>query len=351
MRTSSSTQYSLWYHCPFSHHLFTDYGGGGIVNIEENIHTTFGSACHDALEGLCLGEEMWQAFGKIAAGCGDFKGVTADGYPRAKELAWLGCSLCLVFEKYYLKPFQEQYDIRGIEQEFVVPFSPEFSWLCRPDLLLERKTDKHLFNGNIKTSGYIKDLKEVYEFSIQMLLEALAVQLHNGETTGGTVIIALSKGQKGKLNKRDIEKGKTGLRQDSPLTYVWWKNGTYTFQWAVKAEKIGVWEFNQSPNEWIDKLPVDVARAQIDISDPITHGKGLSIQTVMKDILTVNKLAIKGCHPHNYDACNSYGTFRRPCAYKLWCHGTEQERADNFIPRTPHHPHEEAMKSLNKEDL
>jgi len=353
MLTSSSTQYGKFYKCPYSHYLYTYAEGGGLVNTEESEHTLFGSLMHEVIEGLLVGKELPSLLPALAQGCSEIPGLTLDKVPRSQELYWLGSGLAYCASTYLLPLLQAQYAVEAIEQELVVPLkvggvtTPEEAsllWLTRPDALLRRRSDNATFNCNIKTTGYIKDLQKIYEFSVQMLMEAQAIQLHKGIETGGTVILALNKGQKGRPSKEDRLQGKTeGYRQDSPLTYVWWKNEAPTFQWSKGAVKKGVWEFNSTPEEWFLKLPVDLAKQQVDLSLPITHTGSSSISDVIEDIVTVETLVKTGFCPKNLDACNSYSTFNKPCDYHKWCHGTPQERGENFIPRQANHPLEETI--------
>ena len=168
--------------------------------------------------------------------------------------------------------------------------------------------------------------------------------------TGGTIIFALSKGHKGVPTARDKELKREGYRMESPFTYVWWKKDkksgreTYSFTGSKGAEKIGVWEFNKTPEEWYAKIPEEMIKAQVEFSMPIVHHP-VDLDKLAQDIITVEEMADKGIAPCNLNACNSYGTYNKECDYKLWCHGTEQERSTLFVPRTPHHPHETMLQN------
>jgi hypothetical protein len=341
---SSYSQHSKFYHCPYSHHLYRDVG---IINTASNEDTTFGSTIHSSIERMLRDDDLTGATLTISEGVKSIPGLTMDGFPRSKELEWLGQGLLLAFNKWALPSLREIYEVESIEQEFTIPLTREgvadpanavLLWATRPDALLLRKSDKRVFNCNIKTSGFMGNLGEIYEFSIQILMESLAIKLHKGVDTGGTIILALNKGQKGKPNKQDKAKGKVGYRRDSPLTYVWAKNNTLTWQWSAGAEKVGVWTLASTPQEWFDQIPEDVQKAQVMLSLPIEHSKSISYPDVIRDIVDIETSNLRA---KNLDACNSYGTFNKPCDYKLWCHGTAQERQDNFQPRLANHPIED----------
>lgn len=355
MIVTSSTTHSHWFKCPHSHWLYAYEGGTGIVNKEASMHTLFGTAIHDGAEGLMMGKTLDEVTRELkSALAAEDMGSTPDDLPRHVELYWLGYGLLRACRDFLIPRIEQIYTVEHIEQEYVIPLplrspQPTVHWMCKPDCVLSRISDNAWLNGNIKTTGYMNDIGAIYEFSVQMLMEALAVQLNRKLETGGSVIIALNKGQKGKLNKRDKEAGRTGFRMESPFTYVWWKKETYSFSWSYNAEKIGVWNICGDPDEWYKKLPQGVADSQVDFSAPIDHSRSIDLHGLLDQIVEIEHQVAGGFHARNYDACNSYSTFNRPCDYKLWCHGTDQEKQDNFQPRRAHHPHEIRIQDMLKE--
>jgi hypothetical protein len=341
---SDSTRYAEWFRCPFKRWLLTEYEGHGIVDKEGNVDTEFGTIMHTAVESMLHGEMTHTAAQKAFDSClhQDW-GLTLDGEKRSLEMAWLAYGLTHSFGM-KRGALLDDYKIHAVEQELVIPLaSGEVVWATRPDAILDRADGSH-FNCNIKTTGYMKDVEKSFEFSVQMFMEAYAVKLTRGQDLQGTVIIALNKGSKGKPNKIDKEKGKTqGYRRESPFTYVWFKYGTWAHDWKAGSEKVPVWTFNNSPNEWLDKLADEVVYSQCEITPPITQSH-MDLDSVIADIVSVEKSLASGFTPKSYNNCNNDGHFNRPCPYWTWCHGTDQERTENFMPRISNHPVEDTIR-------
>jgi hypothetical protein len=348
---ADSSSYGMHFKCPYSEHVYKYGAGTGLVGKEDFTHTTFGTASHDVVEGLLIGKPVEGLLSNAQVKLEECEGKTPDGIPRKQEFWWLLNGIVKSFSIHHLPLFKHLYEIIVVEQELVTELSPQIYWCCRPDLIVKRKGDEQYFNGNIKSTGYIKDLATIYEFSVQMLMESHAVKLSNNLDTAGSIILALSKGQKGKLNSDDMKAGREGYRMESPFTYVWWKKGTYSFTWAAGSTKVGVWEFNTTPQEWYEKIPVELAKAQVEFSTPINHHSRMKYEDIVKDILFVETCCAEGRTPKAYDSCNSYGTYNKPCSYKLWCYGSQEEIKATYVARTSNHPFEETLRSLDKEEF
>jgi len=350
---ADSSSYAMHFKCPLSEYLYKYYNTSGVVGKEEFKDTAFGSIAHDGVESLLMGGSLEEELHKAEFSLNERipSEQTPDGVWRCQELWWLLHGILRTFNDHYLPSFLQEYKVRAIEQEYVIPLDEEVHWCTRPDATLERRADGAYFNCNIKTSSWMKDLLKIYEFSVQMLMEAHAIKLNQGLDTGGTVILALNKGSKGKLSKLDVERGKSGYRFESPFTYVWWKNGTYSFEWSAKSEKVPVWEFNSTPLEWYEKIPLGYRQSMVSITPPIRHSSSMKYEDVVKDIVFVEKNCYDGKVPRSYDSCNNYGTYNKPCAYRTLCWGTPEEIAATYIPRTSNHPFEETIRTLNMEEL
>lgn len=340
---TSSTTHELWFNCPYAHYLYTRALGTGIAQVEQNIHTQFGSIAHTAVEGLATGKPLPEVLNELHLATSQLKGVTPDGNPRSLELYWLGAGLALTANYKMLPMLRSVYEIISVEQEITFPLSDGVMWCTRPDLILKRQYDGSFFNGNIKSTSYLKDLETNYEFSVQMLMEAEGVKKAWNLTTGGSVVIALNKGRKGVLSKADREAGKEGFRMESPFTYTYYKGGKVIQEWKPGASKVPVWEIVATPEDWYGRLEPEVLSEQCLITTPIVHSNKMDYHEVVQDIVTVEALASTGVYPKHYNSCNSFGTYRKPCEFRQWCWGTEQERADNFVPRKANHPYEEAV--------
>lgn len=343
LKVTDSTRYAEWFRCPEKRRLYSEEGGTGVVSVEDNIDTTFGTLVHDSVESMLRGQHWREAAEVFLPAClNNSWGITLDGQPRSTEMAWLGVGLIKAFSL-KLSQFLSTYKIVHIEQELVMPLGKGVVWCTRPDAILERSDGSH-FNCNIKTTGYMADVAKSFEFSVQMFMEARAVRLSLGQDTQGTVIIALNKGNKSGPLKGDRLAGITqGYRRDSPFTYVWFKNGTWSFNWSGGSIKTPTWTFNKSPYEWLDKLPEDVVYSQCEVTDPITQSH-MPEESLISDIVNVETMVRYGPWPRNYNNCNNDGQFKRECPYKPWCHGTQQEHEQLFIPRTPNHPVEDTIR-------
>lgn len=343
LKVTDSTRYAEWFRCPEKRRLYSEEGGTGIISREEGVDTAFGSLVHDAVESMLLGHGWASQAAHFADECSlqDW-GRTLDDEPRSTEMAWLGVGLIHAFGM-HLPLIKSTYNIHAIEQEFVLPLGKGVVWCTRPDAILER-ADGSQFNCNIKTMGYMDDVVKHFEYSVQMFMEARAVRLSRGQPVQGTVVIALNKGKKAGPLKGDREKGRTqGYRRDSPFTYVWFKNGTWSHNWAAGSVKTPVWTFNKSPYEWLDKLADDVIYSQCEVTDPILQSH-IPEESLISDIINVERMVKFGPWPRNYNNCNNDGQFKRECPYKPWCHGTQQEHEQLFITRTPNHPVEETIR-------
>jgi len=342
-QVTDSTRYAEWFRCPEKRRLYSEEGGTGVVSREDSIDTAFGTLIHDAAEAMLMGEDARQHQNVFFHKCMDQDwGRTIDAHPRSTEMAWLGVGLLEALKR-KLPDFFTTYKVEAVEQELVLPLQRGVVWCTRPDAILSRADGSH-FNCNIKTMGYMDDVAKHFEYSVQMFMEALAVRKSRGQDTQGTVIVALNKGKKQGPLKSDRDAGRTqGFRRDSPFTYVWSRNGLWSLTWAAGSIKMPVWVFNKSPYEWLDKLAPDVLLSQCEITPPISQSH-MDESSLISDIVNVESLVLYGPWPRNYNNCNNDGQFKRDCPYKPWCHGTEQEREQGFVPRTPNHPVEDTIR-------
>ena len=342
-RATSSTPYNLWFNCPYAHYLNTRQEGLGIVNKDESWHASLGTALHDATEGLSVGRPLGDILVGLEKATSRLPGVTPDGYEKSKEAYWVAACTVLAFNKHYLQPLLDIYDVIMVEQEITMPLTPSLFWCCRPDLILRRRSDGHFMNNNIKSTGFMSDVEMNHEFSVQMLMEARGIRKYWGYDTQASVITSLSKGQRGKPTPADREAGLTSNRLESPGSYVWWKRDSYSFKWAAGSVKKPAWEIVDTPQEWFDRIPEELQLKQCEVSNPILHNTRMDAASIIDDIITIEKLADLQICPRHYDSCNSFGTYRKRCDYYMWCWGTEQERSDNYILRSPNHPFERAL--------
>jgi len=353
---TASTNISYWLKCIESHHLYTREGGTGIIPKTSNEHLIFGLAVHDPAEALMLHPlvNTQDLIDTLKAQLEPLKDASIDGTPRSTEYYWLGAGLIYAFREFVLPKIRKLYRVQAVEQEMMIPLGiyadKNIEYCTRPDVILERVEDGKFFNNNIKTSGYVKDLGLIYEFSLQMLLEAEAVRREYDCDISGSIITAFNKGKKGAPTKSDKDRGFiTGRRIDSPFTYVWWKKGKWSFRWSKDAAKVGVWEFCKDPAEWYDQLKEvcgsEFVSGEVDISEPIRHSTSMDLKKVTDSVC---QMVTSDLRVRNYDACNNYGGYNKPCQYKMWCWGTDQERVENYEPRIPNHPLE---LKLSEEDF
>ena len=346
MIPTASTNIGMFLKCNESHYLATREGGNGIDSVFQNEHLIFGTAMHDPIEALMLGEkDIKKLVDKLKSDLKILVEASLDGTPRSTEYYWLGTGLLLAFAEFKLPKMLRIYDVKAVEKELTIDLGGGITWCTRPDVILERRKDHRQFNNNVKTSSYTRDIGIIFEFSVQMLMEALAVSRELGIDTGGTVITSLNKGRKGYATASDKARGFTeGTRIDSPFTYVWYDEGGKALlpKWKSRAVKVGAWELCETPFEWYEwfkkTFGPEALEQEVDFTEPLIHNTRMDVDSVVRDIIQIET---SGSRIKNYDACNNYGGYGKPCKYKQWCWGTAQERASLYVPRNPNHPLEE----------
>jgi hypothetical protein len=351
IKSTDSTSYGESFKCFFKRYLLTEFGGTGIVPKASGDALLFGLAVHDGIEALLKEESLHHArwlFGERLALLED--SLTLNKRSRKNELQWIGYGLLSSFHEWTLPSLLNEFLVHSIERELIVPLgirdSTEFWWATRPDVILERKEDQASFNLNIKSSGYIDDLATIYEFSVQMLMEAEAIRIHLGKQTVGSIILGLDKGEKRKALKSDRDLGLyEGFRQDSPFMYMWKKGSLRTKSYIPGAFKVPADSCYSTFDEFYPTLDPSVVASQVVVTPPISHPP-CDVEDLKGEILTVENLVHQGFKVRNLSNCNNDGGYKKPCPYKQFCWGTPQEKEDNYIPRIPNHPIEATLKQM-----
>lgn len=341
LRVSDSTRLGEWFKCPQKRWWLTEANDRGIVPDSEKEDLTFGLALHDEVEALVKGllpgsglKRWWESPNER---------LTIGGHSAKVEGEWLIRGLLEVFRQVTWPVMQGEFELLDTEMELTLPLSPWLWWMSRPDMILKRKTDGLLFNINIKTTSWMKDLEKGLELSPQLMMEAECIRQAFDKECSGSYILAFSKGAKQNPLACDKDRGHTeGFRRDSPFTWRWTKGGKVLERFSPGAEKTPTWYLWKTFEDMIKGMNLLTVAGEVQLMGPILTSPE-HMESLKKDILDVERMALTGPWPRNRSNCLNDGGFKRHCGYSPLCWGTEAEGEGLFSPREFNHPIEETI--------
>jgi hypothetical protein len=376
MRFVDSSRYSCRFKCPRQYYWAYERDGRGITPKIISEDLTFGLAIHAFAENELLGKDGWPAFLKELEPIKSLDRVTIDGLNIYDEWEALGYGLCRAFKDYAMPKILNEYEVHGVEQEFVLPLGEiqyryypyskeDVSWMTRLDVKLRRREDGMWFNLNYKTSSYVNDLNYSLEHDPQVIMESEALRQHIQSLSseyycGGTIVIAFDKGQKRGPSDVEERQGKTGKRRISPFTYgyrkgadPWDTNAAYSVKYKNSWNKCAIW-VDPGKERWYDSiLDSETKRNAISFLTPIYHDPDFT-ERVKKQILSseedyANRLDgfrrgtvdLDWAFPMNLRNCNQDGGFiHHICPYKDNVEGCFSSFTveENYEKRKYNHP-------------
>lgn len=165
--------------------------------------------------------------------------------------------------------FLKEFEIMGVESEYVTPLDGTLELFSKLDLAVKDKETGRVFVVNFKTTGDLYDWLGKWRYDIQMWTEALALEAHVKQTVAGCIVIGLKKGSR-----------KEGFLTN-PFIYGWKKvlpDGSASYSSGYKRgwEKFQVWEdpyLGETPSHrienWIKNMDPENKTGFILVSQPI----------------------------------------------------------------------------------
>jgi hypothetical protein len=323
----------------------------GIVKVEDATALIFGTAMHNALAGSMLQTTPDSVLYNLLH---DelTKGLHYLPEQKRQELVYLGLGLFWAYVKVIKPRILANYEVQAIEREVSFELYTDKEFMCRPDLILSRKSDGTNWYPDYKTTIFkTKQWVDSWEYASQLGLGCHAVEDSLGIKMEGSMVIGLYKGY------RD----KNGLTR-SPFTWAYHipENGKWTPDYIRGWDLDGLWNYEPGLQHWVenvlteetllDQFPIaeeiafhrdrleDLLRQQtsrehaIDSFHAVKHGNG-------------GKVLMASVFPQNFTSC--IPGMGPACPYVDACHipsvGEDPVGSRLYVVREPHHqPEREA---------
>ena len=260
----------------------------------------------------------------------------------------------------------------GIEQEIIIPLSPDIQYCTRLDKILQSKESGLLYNMNYKTTSYMNDLRSSLEYSMQLMMEAEAARIAMGANVSGSIVLGFDKGSKRAVSEAEKKRGLTGKRILSPYTYAYYKGGEedpwdplsvqYSIAYRNGWKRFGVFDTKGGSlldccDKWWNMLDERIKMGTFSILPPIYHSEE-TIESIKKQIISMENLfqadpidieEIPGmldiAFPQNLKNCNQHAGFmHHTCPYKPLCWDNEEPESligGMYKWREINHPYED----------
>lgn len=235
--------------CRRKRYIANEYCGVGLEgqgDPETKLYLPMGSAIHKAVEVLAKGGTGTEAASDALADFVPLLAIPGMSQTEQTEQEYMLRGLILGYARAIWPLDLEEYRILSVEDEVVVLFPDGEQVLAKPDLLLERKSDRSVIYKEYKSTHWANEgWVRSFSRAAQLLTGALATQVSTGRTLRASVIQGLYKGSK--------YKG----RPTSPLIYGYrFPDGDWSTKWAKGAERIGVWEYPGGQSKWLEDFPL-----------------------------------------------------------------------------------------------
>ncbi len=319
----------------------------GIVKVEDATALILGTAIHNALAGTTLGTNTPEELEAILTSelLSKLSYLTPD---KQTEFILLARGWFWGFNYHILPTITEHYTIEAIEQEVGFNLDTNTRFMCRPDLLLKRRSDGTYWYPDFKSTGFkTKQWMDSWQYAIQIhsgchaLEESLDIEVEGG------IIIGLYKGYYDKEGR---------LR--SPFTYGYYydKTGAWQYEYVRGWEAMRLDGLPCGLRQWVRDLPTELVKDQFPVVENIMFNRELLAEWKIQQGIRENYIRIfhssalklqaelmPYTFPKNYKACTP--AFGPACPYVDACH-TPSVNADPvgsrlYVVRQPHHSPEE----------
>lgn len=268
--------------CPRSRYWGTEWRGVGLTpatDKEGKLYLPFGSAIHLGMELTAKGERADDpAFAALALLAPH---IASMPEPFRKEQEALLYGMIAGYARSVWVQDQEVYDFVSAEDEIVVTTPTGEQVVAKPDLLLRRKEDGTLWYKEFKTTAWANEGWVLsWSHSAQLLTGALAVASRLSEPLHGSIIQGLYKGQK--------RGGKLG----SIFCYAnMMPDGSLSYEWKPRAEKVPVWELDGGMEKWIREMPMGILLQQFPATPPIMFNASLMDSWLREKVIREREIA------------------------------------------------------------
>lgn len=188
--------------CPRRYLYAYKYKGGWEVK-SPNMDLTIGIAVHKGMEQLTKDSNVELA---VSLAHMEFDGITSkwkadiDADPllasQVEEGRALTEGLIRGWFHSWHAAFMEEYEIISSEEEIEALLAPNIVLVARTDAVLRNRRTGTIYVLNWKTTQEKSDWNTTWQYDIQMVTEALAVEGKLGIKIGGCIVVGLYKGQR-----------------------------------------------------------------------------------------------------------------------------------------------------------
>lgn len=323
----------------------------GIVRNEDATALIFGSAMHTALSSALMKLLEPHAIAEVLAAQLDKLSYLPE--EKFREYKNLGLGLYWGFHYVILPNILAQYDVVAVEGEVEFSISPKIKMMCRPDVVLRRKSDGTYWYPDFKSTAFKnKNWIDSWQYAVQLHSGCAAVEESLGIQVEGAMIIGLYKGYPDKYGK---------LR--SPFTYGYkYKDTTDVWQieWCRGWELTPVDEYSRGVNGWVSYWAAanpDLIKEQFPMAEEIAFDRDLlenfkkqtahreHLIAVSAHLIAEGKYAedeLNAFFPQHFKSCRP--VIGSACAY-IECCNSSSVAADPvgsglYVVREPHHAQE-----------
>lgn len=346
--------------CPRKRFYNYDFNGRGIVKDELALELFLGIAAHDAIASIALDHQLGsvnidviattiqkQVFEALSAGEDSF-----EANQFAVEQAALMEGLIRGYYRHVWPRLLRQYpNIIAVEQETLFSISDRLKFMCKADLLLgDTEGESHYIEFKTTSSKSDPWINQ-WNTAVQLHSTVKAIEQTLGQAPLDVTVIGLYKGF--------VSYGK----QNSPLIYCYMKGGNPPFskgeiryEYAAGFKRTPVWTLPGGVKKWVEEMPENILNDQFPMTPPIfvnddlvkdffdqreTREKEIELALGLMDGAEPDetKPIMNVAFPQRFDQCDpGFGQKRRPCDFKILCHGhVEDPLSQGYKYRVPHH--------------
>ncbi len=347
--------------CPRKRYWNYDHEGQGIVKDELALELFLGLVIHDALAAIALQHQAGQkvdidliattaqkqVYEALLGGEDNYDAVT-----YASEQACLIEGIVRGFFKHVWPRLLAQYPkVVAVEEESIYKINDRLAFMAKADLLLEDlEGSKHYVEWK-STSSKNEPWVNQWTSAVQVHSTIKAIEQTLGVAPVDVTIVGLYKGY--------VSYGK----QSSPFAYGYLRGGNPPFtkgeiryEYAAGFKRTPVWTLGGGCKKWVEEMPDDILANQFPMTPPImikddlvdaffsqreTREKEIELALGMMEDAddSTRKSIMNITFPQRFDQCDpGFGQKRRPCDYKILCHGgVEDPLTQGYKYREPHH--------------
>lgn len=237
--------------------------------------------------------------------------------------------------------------IVSIEQEMEYTLAPGYTFMTKPDLIVENREGELVYLEYKSTSSKKDKWIASWDTAVQLHSSIMATEQTLGVRPSYVQIVGLYKGYE------------SYGKQSSPFCYAYKKLGNPPFtqdqveyQYKAGYRRYPTWELKGGLKAWVDAMPENVLADQFPLTAPIFVDEDQVKAFFAQRFIREREIAeavdpsnvdeydyINKVFPQSFDQCEP--SFGWACPYRKLCFGhVDNPLEDGFEYRTPHHQQE-----------